>query len=103
MKNKKHPGAVTREDLVRILNDEEAARVTTPETAASLEDGDEFIDLMDLGRGVQRVEAANPAPAADVLAKKAVHENTWLKIVANLNARKLLSHVPPPPPPREPR
>lgn len=102
MKNKKQPEAVLRDHLLKILSDEELARVGNAETAAKLLDGDEFIDLVDIERGVQRADATNRNPTGDVLARKAVHENTWLKIVTNLTARRLMTHVPTPPP-RQPR
>ena len=95
MKSKKYgPEIVTRDSLLNILNAEELARAGTRQTAASLTRGDEFIDLAQIDRGVQR--AGDAHPAEDVLPRKAVHEHTWLKIVANLNARKSMVHVPSP-------
>ncbi|HET6336869.1 MAG TPA: hypothetical protein VFG30_26775 [Polyangiales bacterium] len=92
---KKQPEPVTRDHILKILSDDEAASVTTAETAAQLVHGDEFIDLTQLGMGVQRAEASHPTE--DVLPRKAVNEHTWQKVVANLNARLLMTHVRPAP------
>jgi hypothetical protein len=97
MKSKKQPEGLTRDNLLKILSDEEVARVSLRETAASLVDGDEFIDLTQIELGVQRAGAGVSSPTLDVLSRKVVHENTWRKIVANLTARRSMAHVPAPP------
>jgi hypothetical protein len=91
---KKQPEPVTRDHILKILSDEELARVGLTQTAAELVLGDEFIDLTQLGMGVQR--AGESHPMQDVLSRKAVHEHTWRKVVTNLDARKLMTmpHVP---------
>jgi hypothetical protein len=66
-----------------LLSDDEVARVANAETAASLTKGDEYVDLDRCERGVQRVSGPLPTPGT-VLAKKAVREDTWKKIVAQL-------------------
>jgi hypothetical protein len=92
---KKPPELVTRDNLLSILSDEEGARVRMPAAAAVLVDGDEFIDLTHIELGVQRAGESNPRD--DVLPRKALHENTWRKIVTNLTARQMMAHVPSPP------
>ena len=71
---------VTRDSMLKLLSDDEVASVTTAETAARLPDGDEYLDLEQLGQGVQRA-ARKSAPLGMVLPKKALHENTWNKIL----------------------
>jgi hypothetical protein len=93
---KKQPEAVTRENILDILSAEEAALVGLVATAAQIASGDEFIDLADIAKGVQR--AGEPRPQKDVLPRKAISENTWRKIVTNLTARQAMAHVPAPPP-----
>lgn len=88
---KKQPEPVTRDNLLKILSDEEVVCVGSAQTAALIVDGDEFIDLAEIDRGVQR--AGESRPLKDVLPRKAVHENTWRKIVTNLTARRLMTHV----------
>jgi hypothetical protein len=89
---KKQPEPVTRDHILKILSDDEVARVSMTETAAQLVLGDEFIDLTQLGMGVQRVGESHPRE--DVISRKAVHEHTWRKVVTNINARQMMTHVP---------
>lgn len=86
---KKRPEAITRDHMLSILSDEEAAGVDLWETAAALVAGDEFVDLSDLDKGVQRVAEARPT--GNVVSRKAINEHTWKKFIANLNARNLMA------------
>ena len=74
-----------RNSILSLLSDEEVARVSTAETAPRLIVGDEYIDLGKLEQGVRRV-VGTAAPLGRVLPRKAVHENTWSKIVTQLEA-----------------
>ncbi|HEX7478467.1 MAG TPA: hypothetical protein VF331_11715 [Polyangiales bacterium] len=73
---------VTRDQIMKTLSDAEVASVSTAETALHLADGEEFLDLAQLGKGVQRAVATTAT--GRVLPKKAVHEKTWTKILTNL-------------------
>jgi hypothetical protein len=85
MKNEKQSEYITRDTILKLLSDDEVAKVSTAETADRLADGDEYLDLEHLDQGVQR--APRPAtPMGRVLPKKAVHENTWKKIIKQLPA-----------------
>jgi hypothetical protein len=75
---------VNRELIMKLLSDDEVARVSTVEGTPKLADGDEYVDLEHLDLGVRRAHGA--APMGTVLPRKAVHENTWLKIVTQLTA-----------------
>lgn len=90
MKTKKEYDFISRESLLKILSDDEASRLRMNEPATQLGDGDEFIDLMEIERGVQRAGEVNPK---DVLPRKALHENTWRKIVTNVNAWKSMTQL----------
>jgi hypothetical protein len=74
---------VTRDSVLKLLSDSEIASVSTAESAPRLADGDEYLDLTQLARGVQRAPGPS-TPMGHVLPKKAVHEATWKKIVAHL-------------------
>ena len=87
MNNDKRNEYVTRDSILKLLSDDEVASVTTAETAARLPAGDEFLDLEQLGQGVQRA-AGKTTPMGRVLPKKAVHENTWNKILKQLPASR---------------
>ena len=80
MTNNNRTAYVTRESVLKLLSDDEVAKVSTAETAARLPDGDEYLDLEHLDKGVQRA-GATTAPMGHVLPKKAVHADTWNKIV----------------------
>jgi len=85
MKSDKRTEYVMRDIILKLLSDDEIARVSTAETAPRLADGDEYLDLEQIEQGVQRAGGA-PTPMGRVLPRKAVHENTWKKILAHLNA-----------------
>jgi hypothetical protein len=80
MKKKKQKAVlVERETIIDLLTDDEASKVSTIETAARLNEGDEFVDLDMLGRGIQRADGV-PVHMGSVLARKAVHAQTWSQI-----------------------
>jgi hypothetical protein len=72
-----------RDGILNLLSDDEVARVSTAETPPRLLDGDEYIDLGQLEKGVRRADGT-ATPMGRVLPRKAVHELTWSKIVAHL-------------------
>jgi hypothetical protein len=75
---------VTREELMKLLSDDEVARVSSAETVV-LERGDQYIELDRLNHGVRKARR-NPPTMTGVLARKSVQEATWSKIVARLAA-----------------
>jgi hypothetical protein len=79
---------VTRDTILRLLSDDEIARVSTAETAPRLDDGDEYVDLDAPDRGVQRVPHRPVAPMGHVLTRKAVLDKTWNDIVSLLAAHR---------------
>ena len=90
---KKPPEVLTRDNLLGILNEEELVRVRKTGTAAQLiNSGDEYIDLNKIDLGVLR--AGESHRMEDVLSRRAVHENTWRKVVTDLLARQAMAHVP---------
>ncbi len=74
---------LTRDSILKLLSDDEIASVSNAETASRLADGDEYLDLEHLDHGVRRAGGAR-MPMGRVLAKKAVAEATWTKIVTQL-------------------
>jgi hypothetical protein len=83
MNTDKRTNYLTRDRLMKLLSDEEVAKVSTAETAPKLADGEEFVDLGQLTKGVQRSNGAVVSMGA-VLPRSAVHEQTWSKIVTQL-------------------
>ena len=74
---------VQRDNILKLLSDEEAARVSTAETEKHLAGGDEYLDLEALDRGVQEARGEGVVMGR-VLPRKAVHENTWSNIINQL-------------------
>jgi hypothetical protein len=85
MKKEQRIEYIARDKLLSLLSDSEVARVSTAETAPRLSDGDEYIDLEDLDRGVQKAQGA-AASLGSVLPRKAIENDTWAKIVTELEA-----------------
>jgi hypothetical protein len=77
-----------RETILGMLSDEEVAKVSTGEATSVLGAGQEFIDLGNLGLGIQHVNAATTVKMANVLPRKAVSAETWPKLVDYLAARR---------------
>jgi hypothetical protein len=74
---------VNRDSILNLLSDDEVASVATAEVAARLAEGDEYLDLGQLERGVQTAREA-ARPTGRVLPRGSVHANTWAKILARL-------------------
>lgn len=73
----------TRNNVLKLLSDEEVTRVSTAETAAGLAAGDEYLDLEQLEQGV--LSAPGPStPMGRVLPRKSVGDPTWRRILTEL-------------------
>lgn len=70
-----------RETLLGLLSDEEVAKASTSEATSVLGAGQEFIDLANLGLGIQRVNAATTVKMSNALPRKAVSAETWPKLI----------------------
>jgi hypothetical protein len=75
---------VSREAILKLLSDDEIARVSTAETAAGLIEGSEYLDLEHLDQGVHRASAAIKVPMGQILPRAAIHPETWAKVLAQL-------------------
>jgi hypothetical protein len=78
---------ITRETLMKSLSDEEIASVSTAESGKRLSEGDEYLDLEHLGAGVQAADGV-VIPMGRIVPRKALAENTWGKILAQLAPAK---------------
>ncbi|MEN9577477.1 MAG: hypothetical protein RJA70_486 [Pseudomonadota bacterium] len=94
-KNEPRTVYVTRDAILKLLSDDEIARVSTAETAARLMDGDEYVDLEVPDQGVRTALGSSSIPMGRVLPKKAVLEKTWREIVALLSAYRAEAGGPP--------
>jgi hypothetical protein len=89
MKLSERTAYLTRDAILKLLSDDEVARVSTAE-AVRLSDGDEYIDLGQLNMGVRQAHGTS-APTGRLLPRSSVHDNTWDQIVAQL-ARPVIAH-----------
>jgi hypothetical protein len=85
MKPDERTAYVTRDSILKLLSDDEVARVSTAETAARLADGDEYLDLEHLDQGVRQADGT-ATPMGRVLPRTAVYADTWSKILMQLAA-----------------
>lgn len=76
---------ITRESILTLLSDDEVASVSTAETKTSLDEGEEFIDLERIERGVQ-LATIDTKELGGLLPKKSVHDHTWAKILTRIDA-----------------
>lgn len=75
---------ITRTIILEMLSDEEVAKVSTAEEPSHLVEGDEYIDLDRLDEGVKQAHANAHINTSNVLARSAVKQATWTKIVKKL-------------------
>jgi hypothetical protein len=92
MKSDKRSEFLTRDSLLRLLSDDEVASVSMAEATGTLQDGDEYLDLRHLAKGVQRA-IGTTTPTGPTLARKAVREATWYALLTHLpGARNSTEH-----------
>jgi hypothetical protein len=76
---------MTRQDIWLLLSDGEIASVDSANTKSQLGNGDEYLDLEQLQQGVHRAKVGI-TPMGHVLPRKAIHEDTWRKVMRQLKA-----------------
>jgi hypothetical protein len=84
-----------RDGIIKLLSDNEVARVSTAEASPRFAEGDEYIDLENLSLGVRLVHS--PIGALEhLIPKKAVNDVTWTQILALMDTAKELPKSPTP-------
>jgi len=73
----------TRAQVLDLLSDEEVAQVSVAEVDGHIAEGEEYVDLLRLDRGVRR--ALDGSSAGGRLAKNAVEDATWVRITSLLS------------------
>ncbi len=84
MSNTQRAVHIARESILKLLSSEEIARVSNAEDAYQLSDGEEYLDLDHVDQGVLKAQAAATINMGKVLPRRAVHAETWDKILAQL-------------------
>jgi hypothetical protein len=77
---------LSRDAIMKALSDEEVARVSTAETATNLISGEEYVDLENLERGVQRADKTTKLVMGHVVPRNSVRIETWARITALLTS-----------------
>lgn len=72
-----------RETILKLLTDEETAKVSTAEAAPRLAEGAEYLDLERLGDGVRRADGV-VIPIGRVVTRASVQPATWSTILGEL-------------------
>jgi hypothetical protein len=75
---------VTRDEILGLLSDDEVARVSSTEASGVLTRGEEYVDLIHLSQGVRQAQTSDSLSMEHFLPRKAVSEETWLKISSRL-------------------
>lgn len=75
---------INRDAILKILSDNEVTKVSKEEEPTELVDGDEYIDLDHLEKGVQQVHQYLKQNTENVIPRSAVSEETWSKIIKKL-------------------
>lgn len=75
---------VTRDAILKLLSDDEVARVSTAEAGARLAIGDEYVDLHNPHLGVLCMDGTASFKMGQVLLRSAVSRETWANICARL-------------------
>lgn len=71
---------VIRAEVMKLLSEEEIARINLAETPARLREGQEYLDLEQTARGV-RTASWMSVPTGRVLPRDAVPASTWSRIL----------------------
>jgi hypothetical protein len=87
MKHEVKDANETRDEVLKLLSDDEVARVTKAQGEVRLADGDEYLDLAAPLNGVRRVHGVMQRTMGQVLPQSAVSSATWAKIVARFGSR----------------
>jgi hypothetical protein len=88
LNHEKQAEYLTRGSILQLLSNDEVAKVSTAETQSRLADGDEYVDLEQLSLGVRRAPRTGGSMGS-VLPRKAVHADTWSRILTKLSPPRL--------------
>ena len=87
MSETERAGYVTREAVLKLLSNEEIGKVSTAEAATGLKDGQDYLDLEHLERGIQQAGPGAVVKMGHVVPRSAVSAETWSRITAQVAAR----------------
>jgi len=76
----------TRDAILKLLSDDEIARVSTREAGPPLGPGEEYLDLKHLKHGVRYMTSMTHVKISDLLPRNVLSDETWSKICARLSS-----------------
>ena len=77
----------SRESILELLSDVEDAKVSVDECKKKMRDGEEYVDLMALGLGVQAASSWKGTSSTHSVLRRDVAESTWASILMRLSSR----------------
>ena len=79
---------LTRDSILKLLDENELSSVADVESEMFLKVGDEYIDLGQLDHGVRKAITTTTS-TRNVLPRSAVYEETWTRIVEHMASRAI--------------
>jgi hypothetical protein len=79
--------------LLELLSEGEMATYEAADSKTHLRRGDEYLDLEHLQLGVQRADGTATSMGA-LLPRKAIHEDTWRRLLRHLKAARVIAPAP---------
>jgi hypothetical protein len=73
-----------RDTILKLLTDDEVAKVSSAEGRSGLKNGVEYLDLTHLERGIQTAGILTHVNVGHVIPRNAVSAQTWQKITSQL-------------------
>jgi hypothetical protein len=87
------PKGLNGAKLLELLSEGERASLEAADSKTHLRRGDEYLDLEQLQRGVQRADG-NSTTMGTRLPRKAIHEDTWRRVLRLLETARLVALSP---------
>jgi hypothetical protein len=78
---------VDKTKLLSLLSEGEMAGLAEADAKTHLRRGDEYLDLEQLQRGVQRADGTATS-MGQLLPRKAIHEDTWRRLLRQLKTER---------------
>ena len=75
MENSERKVLVTRDTILKLLSDDEIARVSSVEDSSGLPEGEEYLDLESLDQGVQRAKKRSKIVMGHVISRSVRHQH----------------------------
>jgi hypothetical protein len=85
MSNEERVELTARNTIMKILTNDEVAKVSTSEAAQNIAEGGEYLDLKHLEKGILHATAATHIEMGHVIPRSAVGPETWNRILKALS------------------